>query len=184
MATRSIRYAAFVDLEKAFDMVDHSCLAALLLERGAPAYVYRIICSLTFEEVRSRVFVNGQASAPFLRTRSVLQGSPISPDLFNIYIDYLIRRLNASADCIPQSLFYADDGVLLANDLRTIQALANILTHWSTKAKIKVNVKKCGLLCNVKSHDLIDIRINDVSIPVVTSYTYLGFPVKAGGIDF
>jgi hypothetical protein len=38
---------------------------------------------------------------------------------------------------MPHCLFYADDGVLLANDLRTIQALADILTQWSTEAKIK-----------------------------------------------
>jgi hypothetical protein len=56
MATRSICYAAFVDLENAFDMIDHSRFAALLLERGCPAHVYRITCSLTFEEVRSRAF--------------------------------------------------------------------------------------------------------------------------------
>ena len=184
MATRSVRYAAFIDLEKAFDVVDHSRLAALLLERGCPPSVFRIISSLTCEDVRSRVLVNGQASLPFIRTRGVLQGSPISPILFNIYIDDLSHRLNASSNPIPQGLLYADDGVLLANDLSNIQALTEILTQWSAGAKIKINVKKCGLLCNMRTHDPVDICINDTSIPVVTSYTYLGFPVKAGGIDF
>ena len=33
LASRSVQYAAFVDLEKAFDIVDHSRLAALLLDR-------------------------------------------------------------------------------------------------------------------------------------------------------
>jgi hypothetical protein len=184
LASRSIKYAAFVDLEKAFDMVDHSRLAALLLDRGCPRPIYRIICSLTFEGVQSRVLVNGKPSPPFRRTRGALQGSPISPDLFNIYIDDLVYRLNAFADATPRSLFYADDGVLLANDLATIQHLADILTRWSAEAKIGVNVKKCGILCARRSSDSVDILIDGKPIPVVASYTYLGFPVKARGIDF
>ena len=120
LATRSVKYAAFVDLEKAFDMVDHSRLAALLLDSSCPPSIYRVIRSLTFEGVQSRVLVNGKSSLLFLRTRGVLQGSPISPIFFNIYIDDLVRRLNASANSVPRSLFYADDGVLLANDLTTI----------------------------------------------------------------
>ena len=72
LATRSVKYAAFIDLEKAFDIVDHSRLAALLLNRGCPPPLYRIIRSLTFEGVRLRVLVNGKSSLPFLRTRSVL----------------------------------------------------------------------------------------------------------------
>lgn len=84
MATSSVRYVVFIDLEKAFDMVDHSRLTALLLERGCPVAVCNIIRSLTFDDVRSRIFVNGEASTPFGRTRGVLQGSPISPVLFNI----------------------------------------------------------------------------------------------------
>ena len=75
------------------------------------------------------MLVNGKPSPPFRRTRGALQGSPISPDLFNIYIDKLVYQLNASAGATPRSLPYADDGVLLASDLTTIQHLADVLTH-------------------------------------------------------
>ena len=40
-----------MDLEKAFNIVDHSRLATLLLDRGYPRPIYRIIRSLTFEGV-------------------------------------------------------------------------------------------------------------------------------------
>jgi hypothetical protein len=51
LASRSIKHAAFTDWEKAFDMVDHSRLAALLLDRGCARPIYRITLSLTFEGV-------------------------------------------------------------------------------------------------------------------------------------
>ena len=116
-----------------------------------------------------------------------MQGSPLSPYLFNIYIDELVVCLNDSTAGIPQSLFYADDGVLLARDLPSLHSLADVLTDWSTEAGIGVNVKKCGLIPGRTA------ALKPVSEPVlicrkplliIECYTYLGFPVKSHRIDF
>lgn len=94
-------------------------------------------------------------------------------------------RLNASSDRIPHSIFYADDGVLFANEVSTIQTLVDILAQWNSDAKINVNVRKCALLANRGSSDPIDVRIySGASIPIVDEYAYSGFPIRAGGIDF
>lgn len=187
LSTGSIRYAAFIDLEKAFDMVDHTRLRTLLIRRGCPGRIRDLIENLTFRGLRSRVFVNGRSSDWFPRTRGVLQGSPLSPYLFNIYIDELIVRLNDPTAAIPRSLFYADDGVLLAQDLPSLRSLADLLTEWSAEAGIAVNVKKCGLVLGrgvALEHTLDPVLICGKSVPVVESYTYLGFPVRSDGIDF
>ena len=34
------------------------------------------------------------------------------------------------------------------------------------------------------THDAVDIRSSETSIPIVMSYTYLGLPIKADGIGF
>ena len=106
-------------------MADHSCLGALLLERGCPPSVFRTISSLISEVVHSRVLANGQASLPYFRSRGIVQGSLISSILFNIYIDDHAHLLNTSSSPIFQGFFYAENGVLLANDLPTIQALGS-----------------------------------------------------------
>ena len=187
LSTATVRYAAFIDLEKAFDMVDHTRLSDLLASRRCPDHVHRLIRSLTFQGLRSRVLVNNQSSGWLPRTRGVLQGSPLSPYLFNIYIDELISELNRDSTGIPQCLFYADDGVLLARDLDILCSLADILTEWSNRAGIAVNVKKCGIVIGrAASFDeaAVPVYISGSTLPVVEVYNYLGFPVKSRGIDF
>ncbi|KAI6788852.1 hypothetical protein KC343_g2541 [Hortaea werneckii] len=187
LSTGLVRYAAFIDLEKAFDMVDHTRLDSLLVRRGCPGRIRGLIQNLTFRGLRSRVLVNGRSSDWFCRTRGVLQGSPLSPYLFNIYIDELVVRLNESTADIPQSLFYADDGVLLAQDLPSLRSLADALTDWSAEAGIAVNVKKCGLvLGRALALEPVSepVLISGKPLPIVESYTYLGFPIRSNGIDF
>ncbi|GAB7336923.1 hypothetical protein MBLNU13_g01490t1 [Cladosporium sp. NU13] len=187
LSTATVRHAAFIDLEKAFDMVDHTRLSDLLALRRCPDLVHRLVRSLTFRGLRSRVLVNNQSSGWFSRTRGVLQGSPLSPYLFNIYIDELISDLNGGSTGIPRCLFYADDGVLLARDLDDLRSLADILTEWSTRAGIAVNVKKCGIIIGrTASCDGItgSICVSGRALPVVEVYNYLGFPIKSRGIDF
>lgn len=187
LSTATVRYAAFIDLEKAFDMVDHTRLSNLLASRRCPNNVHRLIRSLTFQGLQSRVLVNNQSYAWFSRTRGVLQGSPLSPYLFNIYIDELVSELNRGSTGIPQSLFYADDGVLLARDLDNLCSLADILTEWSSRADIAVNVKKCGIIIGrAASFDeaVVSVYVSGSTLPVVEVYNYLGCPVKSQGIDF
>ena len=46
------------------------------------------------------------------------------------------------------------------------------------------HVVKCSLLCVRRPGDAADVLVDGQPIPMVTSYTYLGFPVTANGIDF
>ena len=62
LAFGSVRYATFIDLEKAFDIVDYTRLRSLLVRRGYPGRILGLIESLTFRGLRSRVLVNGQSS--------------------------------------------------------------------------------------------------------------------------
>jgi hypothetical protein len=95
--------------------------------------------------------------------------------------------LNRGSISILQCLFYADDGVLLARDLNSLHSLTDILTEWSTRANIAVNVKKCGIVVGrVASSDGVagSVYVSRRTLPIVEVYNYLGFPVKSRGIDF
>jgi hypothetical protein len=68
--------AIFLDLRVAFNVVNHSRLKQLFIQRGYPNQIVNIISSLMFNEVWSRLLINDSVSLPFQRTCGVLQGLP------------------------------------------------------------------------------------------------------------
>ena len=182
LASRMAESALFLDLKSAFDVLDHGILARRLHSKHCPDAIVKLIASLGFHGLRSRVIVNGEASPWFLRTRGVLQGSPISPFLFNIYIDPLIVQLNLFSGAIPKALFYADDGVILTKTYEELRRLLRQIEDWMRENGIQINVAKCGLVTKLSEGQ--DVWIGEQLVPEADRYSYLGFPVSAKGIDF
>ena len=64
-----------------------------------------------------------------------------------MFIDFLDIELNRHNDSmIPRCLFYADDGALLAPDVKKAKTLVKIADAWAKKEGMIHIVKKCGLL--------------------------------------
>lgn len=103
---------AFLEFKLVFDVLDCQKLYDKLVARGFLAIVLSLVQSLIFEDVRARLLINSQVSAWFDWTCGVFQGSPISPWLFNLFIDDLLYEVNAGIVGIPICLFYADDAVI------------------------------------------------------------------------
>ena len=192
-----VSHVAFLDFRSAFDVVDHAILAAVLRQRGCPPRMLALIAHLTFDGVRSTVLSDGGAGPTFVRGRGVLQGSPLSPHLFNIFVDSLLRELEAAGAArvsaatrtptvmsVVPTLFYADDGTLLASSFSDLQRLIDITTTWCSGNKMELNVKKCSYLASSPSTSSISPTIAGSPLPRVDEYTYLGFPVTPKGVDF
>lgn len=128
-----------------------------------------LIAGLTFHNVRSRVVSDGEASAWFSRSRGVFQGSPLSPYLFNIFVDALLEEHNRGANLTPRSLFYADDGTLLATSSAEIQRLLNVVASWSARIRMTLNVKKCGYITPSGSRE--PVCLGDDHVPRVEGYS-------------
>lgn len=174
--------AVFIDLRSAFDLVRHDRLARILRQRQCPQDVARLIRHLMMDRVRSQVLINGEASEWFPRSRGVLQGSPLSPFLFNLYIDGLLERLNPPGEGIPSCLFYADDGVLIGRDGEDLQGQLDRLEAWADDHRMEVNVAKCGWV--TRNPPRTPLRWKGERLPQVERYDYLGFEVTAAGVDF
>ena len=84
-------YFCFIDYAKAFDCVDHYKLWKILKEMGIPDH---LICPLrnlhTGQEARVRT---GHGTTDWFQIgKEVRQGCILSPCLFNLYAEYLMRN--------------------------------------------------------------------------------------------
>jgi hypothetical protein len=105
----------FLDFKSAFDVIDHQQLDAKLSAKGCPPMIRMLIGNLMFLDLKSRILINGKVTNWFSRSYSVLQGSPLSPWLFNLFVDDLLYQVNTQAPGIPLCLFYTDNGVILTH---------------------------------------------------------------------
>jgi len=112
----------------------------------------------------------------------VLQGSPFSPWLFNLFIDDLLYKVNIGISGIPICFFYADDGVIATNSKTDLAEKLKIVEDWTVENLLFLNSKKCALITTRQGLPLLSVY--GQAIPQVDCYTYLGFLVAASGIDF
>ena len=84
-------FAAFIDLRKAFDTVWRDGLFYKMLLNGINGTTYNIIRSMYSNNSFTIKFANG-LSKRFLSSCGVKQGDVLSPILFNLFIDYLVKK--------------------------------------------------------------------------------------------
>ena len=177
-------FAIFLDFKAAYDSIDpHSVMSALRV-RKTPLLLQKLIYSSMFTSGSYTAVINGVASEPQERNRGLPQGSPLSPIVFNLFIDSLVRKLNSIPNQIgvPHCLFYADDGVLLAQDVRTARVLLHMAQDWANVQGMTFNVGKCGVVTDATIAGN-PLSIDNIPIPRVESYQYLGLPFTIHGID-
>ena len=155
----------FIDLKKAYDSVDHELLFIKLNNKG---FDERLVN--TIKKLYSHAWIQiGALSDKMNVNRGVLQGSLISPLLFNIYIDDLVVALRENSYDV---LAYADDIAIICNKSQLDKCFA-VLEDWSVKNKIEINKKKSGILAFDNLPKLCEGKVyND--FPLVRNYKYLG----------
>lgn len=175
----------FLDFRAAFDPVDHTIPMEKLGRRGCPPSLLSLLYSLKYRGVRSRLFINGAESQWFARTRGVLQGSPLSSWMFNMFVDDLVDLMNegySGPHASPICLFYADDGAIMTDSAEETQRLLCALQVWYGQNGLELNVSKYGHISS--EADPARLFVGDEVVRPCDSYSYLGFPMTSAGIDF
>ncbi len=85
-------YAGFVDLEKVYDKVCRQELWEALQKYGVPGDQLRAIKSL-YQESEACVRADREESEWFEVPQGVRQSCPLSPWLFNIFLDMVVREV-------------------------------------------------------------------------------------------
>ena len=122
LAVKQPLHLIFVDFRKAFDSVIHTKLFEMLRRLGMAEDLVRIIENL-YGNAHGTISWKGHISTPFPTPAGVRQGCSISPSLFNIYTECIMREwyertnhlVSPNADgCASKEQRYADDLVLMA----------------------------------------------------------------------
>ena len=93
-SSRKNIYFGFIDYTKAFDFVDHNKLWKILKEMGIPD---RLTCLLRNLYAGQEATVRtGHGTTDWFHEKGVLPGYVLSPCLFNLYSEYIMR--NAGLD--------------------------------------------------------------------------------------
>ena len=130
-----------------------------LLQLEFPEHLVRGIAGM-YQGLRYQVVTNGVVAEPFHVGIGVKQGCPLSPMLYNLYVQPLSGALSAldKGPCFPglpgchPDYHYADDAALMAEYLPDLQAL---LTHTNVvlaARTLKLSVPKCiGLVLGLQA---------------------------------
>jgi hypothetical protein len=106
-----------LDIEKAFDSVWHEALLHKIHSYGFPMYIVKIISSFLTNR-HSFVAIGKASSFSYAVTAGTPQGSPMSPPLFNIFMN----SIPVPRHC--KIAIYADDTALISSvknyDIRTL----------------------------------------------------------------
>ena len=112
-------YAAFIDFKKAYDKIDRKILFTRLKKLGINGIFLKNIESM-YEHISYSIKLKDGYLDPISSNLGLKQGCPLSPMLFNLYIDDIKDVFDEQCDPIPLSdvninhFLYADDLVLIS----------------------------------------------------------------------
>lgn len=155
----------FLDLSKAFDRIGHEHIKRCLLAHGVSRNLSQLVMSLLCNNT-VRISLGKDSSAPIRIRRSVPQGGPLSPILFNLAIDFIYREV-----CDPQfaeqsgyklkegfealSLTgFADDQAVTSNTLEGARRIVELTQSLFQQIGLEVNPTKSSAI-NIKHGELV-----------------------------
>ena len=169
----------FVDLEKAFDTVNHKILCEKLNHYGLRGNINNLIQSYLTNR-NQYVSLNGFDSEINNLNIGVPQGSSLGPLLFLIYINDFRLCLNETS-----SGHFADDTFVMYSNkkLKTIETVVNTelkqVSKWLKLNKLSLNSDKTNLIFfhskqRILNYDGISIKFDNKRLVPVDNIKYLG----------
>ena len=167
--------AIFLDFKKAYDLICRKTLIWKLLNIGIrgriTVWLDKYLARRTFQ-----VQVNDTLSDTYEQVNGIVQGSVLSPTLFNIFVNDLGSELKYCK--IAQ---FADDATIWKSN-RNIKFLAGQIQsdilkvqEWCNNWGMRLSEEKTKAIVFSRRHpDLPNIKLKDELIECVTEYRYLG----------
>lgn len=181
----SATYGFFLDIQKAFDVVWHDGLWDKLWEKGVRGRVWRLVRNM-YSKARSCARVGETTSPEFDVLQGTAQGCPLSPFLFDVFIDGLMEEFEAAGlgihlqgdDRLP-CFTLADDFLTLSDRADKLQQAIDLAFSYCRRWRLSANVKKCAVVVFgspsvIRSAPRTRWNWGGTPLPVEDGYKYLG----------
>lgn len=189
---KSQLYLAYLDLQQAYDSVPHSRLWEKLEKINIEEDFIKLLKAL-YAECTAVYELGKYKSRQVQQNIGLKQGCPLSPTLFNIYINSLLEQVNREGPGLRLStvtterqeiytkiscLAFADDIVLLAESPADLQHLLDICSRVAHEDCLTFNTDKTQWMgINIDDKD-ITFTIQGNTIKKTATYRYLGITIS------
>ena len=170
-----------MDIEKAFDSLDHNFLISVLEKYGSGKNFISWVKILSKNYKKLCVLNGGTITKYFLLLRGSRQGDPISAYLFILALEILFHPIRSKPAIKRLAIFdhcylypaYADDTTFFLQDTISIKHMVDVFHLFSYCSRLKSNLKKseiagigalkgvqvavCGLRCIDLNNDTLKI---------------------------
>ena len=185
-------FQAFLDIKGAYDSVNREILWKKCEQKDIRGPKLKLLKSM-FDHAEVAVRINGKQSRYVKMGRGLLQGSLLSPLLFNIFIDDLPKILRSGNKGVNiggekiNSLIYADDIVLISKTQTSLQKCLKACERHSRRNGYTFAPEKCEIISpayQVITEVTSPITLANMELRHADTFNYLGIPITAKGIDF
>ena len=179
-------YVCVMGMTKAFDTVQHSKLFWKPVDKGIPPIYIRLLL-IMYEKQQASVRWNNILSKPFPLNNGVKQGAVMSPMLYCVYTDGLLKLLRKKkTGCWVNGeyigiLAYADDLLLLLPTLDGLQEMIKTCEIYGNDHNLTFSTNpitnKCKTKCLAflkKARSLRNLQLNGRDLPWVDVAKHLG----------
>ncbi|MEL7520935.1 MAG: reverse transcriptase family protein, partial [Cyanobacteria bacterium J06553_1] len=189
-------YVAYMDLEKAYDRIDRDAMWGVLQMYGINGNLLRAIQSL-YADSEGSVRVCREESEWFSVKVGLRQGCVMSPWLFNIFMDGVMKEVREKAGDVGANMWdarrncewkvewmmFADDTVLVGDSEQKLQKLVKEFGSVCKRRKLAVNVGKSKIMRIGKNRteNEMNISLNNNRMEEVECYRYLGVDIAHDG---
>ena len=139
-----------IDVEKAFDKIQHPFMIKTLQKAGIEGTYLHIIKAI-YDKPTANIILNGEKLKAFPLWSGTRKGRPLSPLLFNIVLEALataireekeIKGIQVGKEKVKLSLF-ADDMISYIENLKdNIRKLLKLISEFSKVSGYKINTQK------------------------------------------
>ena len=173
---KAVRFYS-IDYNKAFESIGQEKIWNVLKDMGVPQHLIVLMRNL-YSGKEATIGIEYEEAGWFPIGKDVRQGYTLSPYLFNIYAEHIVREAEMDEDERGikidgrkiNDLRYANGTTLLANKPKDMKGLVKKLKEESIRAGLQLNLKKIKVMT---TGTINNFTVGNEEIEIVQNFTFL-----------